>query len=105
MQVKVEVEKKLRVILNLSLNLNLFSSKNRFKTEAFFRTCSFTSLAAYAVTRVTHLHEHLGGIVTVQLFKLQHIVGTDLVAATATYADFLVNAFHKLGCPFMFVAC
>src|SRR5450432_2671745 len=78
---------------------------DRFKAEALLRTGTRAGLAADAVARIGDPHEHLGGIVAVQLFKLQHIVGTDLVAATATDAGLLVDGVDELRGPLLFVAC
>jgi len=64
---------------------------DRLEGEALFRAGPAAGLAADAVAGIFDFHEHLGGIVFVQLFESQDVVDADLVAAAAADAGLLID--------------
>jgi hypothetical protein len=74
-----------------------------FETETLLGTGPSARLTADAVARILYLHEHLGRIVFVQLFKSEHVMHADLVTAAAADAGLLVDRHDELRGIFGFV--
>jgi hypothetical protein len=92
---QVKAQDKGKEFLNLNLDLNLPLEYHRLENEALLRTGPATCLAADAVAGIGDLHEHLGGIVFIQLFKGQYVMNTNLVTAAAADAGLFVQRFDE----------
>src|SRR6266567_2109261 len=77
---------------------------HRLEGKRLLRTRPAARLAADAVARVRHLHEHLGRIFLVHLFEGEDVHGAYLVAAAATDAGLLVDGLDELRGPFLLVS-